>query len=135
MAGKLYLEIITPERTFFSDEVDMLIYATTDGERGIMRNHAPMVTPVVPGEIRMKYGEEWKKAAVSEGFLEVTEDITVMIVDTAEWPHEIDIARAKQAAARAEEKMAAGISKTDFARAKAALERAYARLKVTKKNN
>jgi F-type H+-transporting ATPase subunit epsilon len=135
MAGKVYIEIITPDRTFFSGAVDMLIYPTTDGERGVMHNHAPMVTPVVPGEIRMKDGEKWIRAAVSEGFLEVTEDMTVMIVDTAEWPEEIDIARAQQAAARAGERLAAEISLTEHTRAKAALARAYARLKATKKIN
>jgi len=133
MPDKLYLEIITPDRNFFSGEIDMLIYSTTDGERGIMGNHVPMVTPVVPGNIRMKDGDEWTLAAVSEGFLEVTGEVTVMIVDTAEWPHEIDVRRAEAAAARARERLAAGISRIEFIRTKAALARAYARLKATKK--
>ncbi len=133
MGSKLYLEIITPDRTFFSGETDALIYRTNDGERGIMADHTPMVTPVVPGNIRLKMGDEIRVAAVSEGFLEVTRDGTVMIVDTAEWPHEIDIRRAEEAAERARERLAASISGADYIRTKAALARAYARLKATKK--
>lgn len=133
MPGRLYIEIISPDRTFFSGEADMLVYNTTDGERGIMKGHAPMVTPVMPGDIRIKDGVDTMTAAVSEGFLEVTEELTIMIVDTAEWPHEIDIRRAERAAARAEERLATELSRQDFIRTKAALARAYARLKATKK--
>ena len=133
MAGKLYLEIITPDKTFFSGEVEMLIYPTSDGERGIMYNHTPMVTPVVSGEVRLKNNDVWKKAAVSEGFLEVSPDMTIMIVDTAEWSEEIDVGRAEEALARAEERLTAKLNETERLRTNAAIARARARVKATKK--
>ena len=133
MAGKLYIEIITPDKTFFSGEIEMLIYPTSDGERGIMYNHTPMVTPVVPGEIRMLNNGKWKKAAVSEGFLEVSPDMTVMIIDTAEWPEEIDIQRAEDALARAVKRLKEKQSETERLWTERAAERARTRLKVTKK--
>lgn len=133
MTGKLYLEIITPDKTFFSGEVDMLIYPTSDGERGLMYNHTPMVTPVIPGVIRLKNDDEWIKAVVTEGFLEVSPDMTIMIIDTAEWTEEIDIRRAEEALVRAKERLTVKINETERSRTDAAIARARARLKATKK--
>jgi len=132
MAPAFNLEIVTPERNFFSGDVEMLIIRTPDGEMGILPGHIPMVVAVAVGSIRILQNGEWLHAAVSEGFSEIKRDQTVMIVDAAEWPHEIDVKRAEAAKERALERLNTKLSRVEYMRTQAALSRAMARLKVTK---
>lgn len=130
MAATFDLEIVTPERKFFSDEVEMVILRTPDGEMGILKGHAPMVVAVDIGPIQIKKDGEWLKAVLTEGFMEVKQDKTIILADTAEWPDEIDANRAEEAKKRAEERLQRHISESEFSRSRAALARAMARLKI-----
>jgi F-type H+-transporting ATPase subunit epsilon len=132
MASTFNLEILTPERDFFSGEVEMVIVKTPDGEMGILQGHVPMVVGIAVGPVKIKKDDKWMEAVLTEGFLKVTQEKTIIFTDTAEWPEEIDLNRAKAAKARAEEKLQAQLSQIEFARARAALSRAMARLNVTK---
>lgn len=132
MASTFYLEIVTPDRKFFSDEVEMLVLKTPEGEIGILAGHMPMVAAVAIGPIRILKDGEWTEAVLSEGFMEVKQDRTVILADTAEWPHEIDINRAKAAEERARERLQSQISRVEYMRSQAALQRAASRLKVTR---
>lgn len=132
MASKFYLEIVTPERKFFSDEVEMVILRTPDGEMGILEGHVPMVVAVDIGPVKIKKNGEWQEAVLTEGFMQIQPDKTVILTDTAEWPNEIDINRAKAAKQRAEERLQRQISQAEYLRSKAALSRALARLRVAK---
>lgn len=133
MASTFYLEIVTPERSFFSGDVEMVILKTPEGEMGILAGHIPMVVAVAIGPIRIKQDNEWLEAVLNEGFMEVKQDKTVILADTAEWPNEIDINRANAARERAEERLRRQESKTEYIRSQAALSRALARLKVSRK--
>ncbi|MCX7709403.1 MAG: F0F1 ATP synthase subunit epsilon [Clostridia bacterium] len=132
MASTFSLEIVTPERKFFSGEVEMVILKTPEGEMGILRGHMPMVVAVAIGPLKIKVDGEWKEAVLTEGFMEVKQDKTVILTDTAEWPEEIDVNRAKAAKERAEERLHRQLSQIEYYRSQAALARALARLKVTK---
>lgn len=132
MPNTFNLEIVTPERKFFSGEVEMVILKTLLGEMGILQGHIPMVVAVAIGPIRMKKDGEWLEAVLTEGFMEVKQDKTIILTDTAEWPNEVDVNRAKAAKDRAEERLQRKLSQLEHVRSQAALARALARLKVTK---
>jgi len=132
MSATFNLEIVTPERSFFSGEVEMVILKTPEGEMGVLKGHTPMVVAVAVGAIKIKKDGEWLEALLTEGFMEVRLDKTVVLIDTAEWPNEIDINRAKAAMQRAEERLQRQMGQTEHVRSQAAMARALARLKVTK---
>ena len=104
--SKLFkLEVLTPERLFLRHEVQALTFAAPDGQITVLAGHAPMVAAVDVGEMRVKMHDEWRVIATTEGFVEVRPDEVLMFVQAAEWPDEIDIARAKEAKERAEERL------------------------------
>lgn len=128
-----YLDVITPERKFFSGEAEGIIFKTVDGEIGILAKHAPTVVAVSVGPLKINAGGKWIEAVVTEGFAKIMPDKVVLLTDTAEYPEEIDINRAKAAKQRAEERLHRKLSQLEYMRSKAALARAMARLSVTKK--
>ncbi|MCX7921021.1 MAG: F0F1 ATP synthase subunit epsilon [Clostridia bacterium] len=134
MASTFVLEIVTPERKFFSGDAEMVILKTPEGEMGILPGHTPMVVAVAVGPIKIKKDGEWLEALLTEGFMEVTPERTVILTDTAEWPNEIDINRAKAAKDRAEERLQRQLGQLEYMRSQAALARAIARLKISKGN-
>ena len=132
MASEFHLEIVTPERKFFSGNVEMVILKTPEGEMGILKDHMPMVVAVAIGPIRIKKDGQWLEAVLTEGFMEIKQDKTVILADTAEWPDEIDVNRAEAAKQRALERLQRQLSEAEYIRSRAALARALARLKVGK---
>ena len=131
MESTFSLEIVTPERKFFSGEVEMVVLKTPEGEMGILKGHMPMVVSVAIGPVKIKKDGEWLEAILTEGFMEVRQDKTVILTDTAEWPHEIDINRAEAARLRAEERLQSQLSRIQYIQSQAALKRAMERLKVS----
>ena len=124
------LEIVTPERAFFSDEVDRVIVRGVEGDLAILKNRAPIITPLAIGKIRiLKDGEERIAAAVN-GYISVGNDKTTIITDSAEWPYEIDVKRAEEAKLRAEKRLRERPEGLDIDRAELALKRALNRLDV-----
>ena len=132
MASTFVLEIVTPERKFFSGEVEMVVLKTLDGEIGILKGHTPMVIAVAVGPVRIKKDGEWLEAVLTEGFMEIKQEETIILTDTAEWPNEIDINRARAAKERAQERLDRQTNQLESIRSQAALARALARLKITK---
>jgi F-type H+-transporting ATPase subunit epsilon len=126
------LEIITPYRVFVGTASEMIIVNTIDGELGILPDHEPVAAPIVIGPIKVKIGGKWKNAAVSDGILEVVHERVTMLVGAAEWPEEIDVARAERSRARALERLKDTTVVWEAHRAKAALLRAETRLKIAK---
>lgn len=124
------LEIVTPERSFSSDEVEMVIVRGIEGDLAILKNRAPLITPLAIGKIKiLKDGEE-RIAAVVDGYVTVSKDKTTIITDSAEWPEEIDVERAREAKGRAEKRLKEKPEGLDIARAEFALKRALNRLDV-----
>ena len=132
MSG-IKLDIVTAERVVFSDDVDVIVAPGIDGQLGILPRHAPLMTMLEPGELRVRKGVEEFSLAVSGGFLEVRPDRVIVLADTAERVEEIDIARAEEAKRRAQEELRRPAPEVDATRAEAALRRSLARLKVVEK--
>ncbi|MEW5762640.1 MAG: F0F1 ATP synthase subunit epsilon [Bacillota bacterium] len=124
------LAIVTPERLVFSDEVRYVQARGAEGELGILPDHAPLITSLKIGVLRIKKDGKWRKAAVSGGFLEVKNNRVVILAPTCEMAEEIDVERAKRAKERAEERLRARTPDIDIRRAEAALARALARLQA-----
>jgi F-type H+-transporting ATPase subunit epsilon len=98
MERTLLCEIVTPERIVYTNEVRMVVAPTIDGEIGIMALHAPLVSALKPGEIRVMYGDdkvEW--FAISGGYIQVHEDKVIVLADQAAVASQIDVERARQA--------------------------------------
>lgn len=125
------LDIVTAERAVYSGDVDMVIAPGIEGQLGILPHHAPLMTTLQAGELRVKKGGEEVSLAISGGFLEVRPDRVVILADAAERAEEIDVARAEAAKRRAQERLAEKLAPgVNEARAEAALHRSLARLKV-----
>ena len=125
------LDVVTAERMVYSDSVDMVVAPGFEGQLGILPHHTPLMTSLLPGELRIKKGGEEVSLVISGGFLEVRPDKVVVLADTAERADEIDVERAEAARRRAQERLSQerelGI---DGARAEASLRRSLARLRV-----
>lgn len=132
MADKFTLRIITPDRNFFEDEVEMVEFNTTEGEIGILRGHIPLTVIVKPGILKITMGSQDKYAALHAGFAEILQDQVTILAEIIEWPEEIDVNRAEAAKQRAEQRLSEKATGTDIVRAEAALKRSVARLNVRK---
>ena len=122
---------MTPERVIYSDEVDAVVAPGIVGLLGILPHHAPLITMLQTGELRVRKGDEETCMAIYGGFLEVRPDRVIILADAAERAEEIDIARAEEAKRRAEKQMASRVlSEVDRAQAEAVLRRSLVQLKV-----
>jgi F-type H+-transporting ATPase subunit epsilon len=130
-APKIQLDVVTPQKLAYSEQVDLIEGPAIDGLIGILPDHAPLVTAMKIGVVRVVKDGEETQIAISEGFMEVQPDQINLVVRTAELPEEIDVDRAKSARERAEEKLEKDRESVDFARAEAAYDRAKARLKAS----
>ena len=137
--ASIKLEIVSPDKVVYTEEIAMLIVRSTGGELGILPHHAPLVTGLVPHAMRVKLSDgDEQLIAVAGGFMEVTPEKITVLASAAEQPIDIDINRAKQAYARAKERIAKfhqgppASDDIDFKRAELALHRAMARLQATK---
>jgi F-type H+-transporting ATPase subunit epsilon len=124
------LEIVTPEKILFKDEVEFMVAPAVDGEIGVMRNHAPLVAALKIGVLRYKdsKGSE-KRVAVSGGFMEIIDNTGRILAETAELGEHIDVLRAKAARERAERRLAQRDETINAIRAEQALKRAIARIR------
>lgn len=131
---KFRLEVISPERIFYSGEVEMLELTTTEGEIGIYADHIPLTTIIAPGVMTItETGNQLKQAAVLEGFMEITQDKVTVLAQSCEWPDEIDIHRAQEAKARAERRLKSTDENISMSRAELALRKSLTRLEVAKR--
>jgi len=138
----LRLEVVSPDGLVFDGDVAMVIVPADRGEMGILPRHAPIVARLSIGEIRIKTLQDtWLSLAVAEGFVKVQFDKVIVLADAAELATEIDVPRAEEAFARAQERLALLKSggapeddEIDPFRETMALKRAKNRLTVTKKS-
>lgn len=124
------LNIVTPERTFFSDNVEQIIVDAIDGSRGILKDISPQIIALVPGKLSIFKDEQWREASYGKGFISTKGGSVTMLVETAEWPEEIDKARAQRDIEENEARIKSKKSYNDYIMSKANIERALARLKV-----
>ena len=129
--AKLHVEIVTGERVVYTeDDVDMVVAPGIDGTLGILPRHAPLITVLSSGELRIQKGGREESLIVFGGFMEVTPEKVIVLADTAERAEEIDLAGAEEARRRAEGSRANRQSQMDLEQAEAALRRATLRLRI-----
>ncbi|MDP4096088.1 F0F1 ATP synthase subunit epsilon [Paenibacillus sp. P96] len=127
------LEIVTPERQVYSEQVESLNVRGVEGELGILAGHIPMVTPLQIAPLSIKRGGKTDILAVNGGFVEIRKDKVVILAESAERPTEIDVERAKAARERAEVRLQSKQDDFDHRRAEMALQKAINRLNVAGK--
>jgi len=132
MADKLKLDIVTPYGHVFTEEVDEVVAAGSEGEFGVLPQHVQFLTTLKVGMLTYKKGSETGYFFVSGGYAEVGPDKVEILADSAERSTDIDLERAKAAMKRAEEKLKQ-IEEFDQARATSSLERAIMRGQVGQK--
>ncbi|VBB09243.1 atp synthase ion epsilon subunit hydrolase cf1 synthesis chain hydrogen [Lucifera butyrica] len=134
MAKTIRLDIVTPERIVYSDNVNMVIARATDGDLGILPGHVPLIAGLSIWPLRILKDEGETEVSVCSGFIEVQPEKVTVLAGCAELPEEINVERAEEAKERAESRLksADGI---DTVRAEAALRRAVVRLKVAEFKN
>lgn len=122
------VEIITPDRVFYSGEASFIEFTTASGEIGVYKNHIPMTTVLAPGIVTIHEAEGIEEAAVHAGFVEILGEKVTLLAEVAEWPDEIDVSRAEAARERAEERLKNHSSEIDTKRAEFALRKALIRI-------
>ena len=127
---KFQVEIITPERVFYTGEATMIEFTSVEGDMGVYKDHIPLTTVLAPGIVTITEEEGQKKAAVHSGFAQILGDKVTLLAEIVEWPDEIDWDRAEAAKQRAEERLAAKTENTDMVRAELALRRALVRISL-----
>jgi len=131
MPALFTFEVHTPYRPFFSGKVESISLTLVDGEIGVFAHHSPFTAPLRSCILRIKDEKgENRCAFVTEGILEVKDHKTVLMVDAAEWPQEIDRERALEAKKKAEASLESAVLKFETENAKAKLRRAELRLKA-----
>lgn len=134
METKHQIALLTPEKTLLDAEVVSIVAPGSEGFLGILANHAPLITALAPGPLTLTLpGGRKDVYAISGGFLEVSNNRTVVLADAAETPEEIDLSRAEAARERAQERLARRAPEVNAGRAEAALARAVNRIQVASK--
>ena len=126
------LEIVTPDKLFFSEEVKMVIVRGIEGDLAILKNRAPITTPLKIGQVRITQDGEERIAAVVDGYISVMDNKATIVTEAAEWPDEIDVERAEEAKERAKKLLDSKSDGLDSIRAELALKRAINRIQVSK---
>ncbi|HMG35511.1 MAG TPA: F0F1 ATP synthase subunit epsilon [Blastocatellia bacterium] len=135
MAKTLRLEIVTPEATVYSEDVEMVTLPGIEGQLGILPNHVCLMTQLVPGEMIVRKNGRSDSLAVGEGLVDVTGDRVSILTDMAVPVDNIDEARAEEARRRAEARLREKISAEEVASTHAALSRSLAQLRVKRRTH
>jgi F-type H+-transporting ATPase subunit epsilon len=133
MAGTLKLEIVTPEKTAYSEDVEMVTLPGSEGELGVYPNHVPLLTTLNPGELRVLKGGKETFLAIGEGFVEITASTVSVLTDMALEPSVIDESAAEAAVARAKAAMKDDLGAEEVAAVQASLQKALAQLHVKRR--
>jgi F-type H+-transporting ATPase subunit epsilon len=130
----ILLEIVTPERLAYSGQVDSVQVPGSEGEMGILPHHAPLVSMLGIGELRIRAGGTEELFAIAGGFVQVRPDKVVVMAETADMASEIDLERAQEARREAERAIETGYNEpADLAAARAALQQALLRIRVAER--
>ena len=134
MNQKLILSIVTPEKKLVEEEVDQVNVPGSEGDLGILYDHAPILTNLRSGQLSYEKGGETIVLVVSGGYLEVTENRVTVLAETGEFLHEVDRERAERAHSDAEKLLLTDLSEEEFIETQKKLFRAVARLENLNNN-
>ena len=132
----LQLDIVTPEKLAYSDEVDSVTLPGIEGELGVLPHHAPLVSTLGFGELRIRKGAMEESFAIAGGFLQVLPDKVIVLAETADMASEIDLGKAQEARREAEKALESGYHEgADLSTARAALQTALLRERVAQRRH
>ena len=132
----LHLEIVTPEKLAYQGEVDSVQLPGSEGELGVLPHHAPLISTLGAGELRLRKGSQEESFAIVGGFLQVLPDKVVVMAETADMASEIDLEKAQEARRSAEKAIETGfVEAADLAAARAALQTALIRISVAERRH
>ena len=135
MANTLRLEIVTPETTVYSEEVDMVTLPGVEGEMGILPQHVRLMTQLVPGEMIVRKDGQDRFLAVGDGLVEITGDRVAIVTNMAIPAEKIDAAKAEEARQRAAARLREKISSEEVASVNASLAHSLAQLHVKRRHH
>lgn len=133
MAGKILLEVVTPEHLLLSKQVDEVIAPGTDGEFGVLPGHAAFLTTLKIGELQYKIDNAWHYMSVLWGYAEVNPSKVTILAEVAEKAEDINVERAAQKVAEAEQRLKTGGLPSDVKEAQISLEKARLRKKIAER--
>ena len=135
MANTVHIDVVSAEESIYSGDAEFVVAPAGDGEVGIYPNHAPMITTIKPGALRIKETAEGEETLIfiSGGMLEVQPGVVTVLADTAIRGHDLDEAKALEAKASAEEAIKNRSSEIDYAKAQAELAEAVAQIQTIEK--
>ena len=132
----LQLEIVTPEKLAFQDEVDSVVLPGSEGELGVLPHHAPLISTLGAGELRLRKGGQEESFAIMGGFLQVLPDKVVVMAEMADMASDIDLEKAQEARRQAEQALESGyVEGADLSAARAALQAALIRIRVAERRH
>jgi F-type H+-transporting ATPase subunit epsilon len=135
MAATFKLEIVTPESEAYSGDVEMVTLPASEGEMGVLPQHTPLMTQILPGEIIIRKDGKDSYLAVGEGFVQITGERVAIMTDMAILAENIDEAAAEEAKKRAETRLSERLDNEESAVVNAALARSLAQLKVKRRTH
>jgi F-type H+-transporting ATPase subunit epsilon len=133
MAGKILLEVVTPEKLLLSQQVDELIAPGVEGEFGVLPGHTYFLSMLKIGELRYRIGDQTNYMSVLWGFAEVTPKKVTILAEISEKAEDIDVERATQKVAEAEERLKVGGLPSDLKEAQISLEKARLRKRIAER--
>jgi F-type H+-transporting ATPase subunit epsilon len=133
MAGKILLEVVTPERQLLSQEVDEVIAPGSEGDFGVLPGHCHFLSTLRIGELRYRIGERTNHMAILWGYAEVTPAKVTVMAEIAEKAEDIDVNRAQAAVEKAEQRLKAGGLPSEVKEAEISLEKARLRRKIAER--
>ena len=135
MPETLKLEIVTPDGTVYSEDVDMVTLPGVEGEMGIYPRHVPLLTQMIPGEVAVRKAGHDYFLAVGEGLIEITGDHVAILTDMAIAAEHIDEAKVEEARQRAEARLQEKISDEEVASVNSSMARSLAQLHVKRRRH
>ena len=134
MTNTIKLEIVTPQATVYSEDVDMVTVPGIEGQMGLLPHHVRLMTQLVPGEMIVRKNGQVRFLAVGEGLIEVTSERVSIVTDMAVATENIDEAKAEEARQRAAARLREKISSAEVASVNASLARSLAQLRVKRRH-
>ena len=128
------LQIVTPDKLFYNEDVVRVVVKATDGDVGILKSHIDYVASLEFGFIKKKKDEVFKGATIAGGFIQVDKEKTTILTEAAEWPVEIDVERAKKAKELAESIINRKLSDREMDMAEVRLKKALNRIRTAQKD-
>ena len=133
MAGKVLLEVVTPEKLLLSQQVDEVIAPGSEGDFGVLPGHCHFLSTLRIGELRYRLGDQMNHMAILWGYAEVTPTKVTIMAEIAEKAEDIDVNRAQAAVERAEQRLKAGGIPSDLKEAEISLEKARLRKRLAER--